>query len=278
MNPDRWIDDVLRRSTVTETEKHPESAELAAYVAGALSASAQDKVLRHLEGCPECVREVHALAEIARLGEGEGPSAEEIDAGWRQFQEMLAASGEKEESGLVGGALPEAPGPGPVPGRRPLAAVAAFPAGGALQVWAAVATIAFLGTLLLWRTERRDPPVDSPWVNVEVINLAPVDEGAQREARGPQGPADLAAPTRYVLILNVADPRTFPVYRVELVELASQRRIWESSGIERGRLGNFTLDLPAELVPAGSYRILLIGLGQSEPENLAEYRFQVAPR
>ena len=294
MNPDPWIDEALRGLPAADQAEHPPSAELAAYVAGGLSDLEGEEILRHLEICAACVREVHALAEIARLGEGELPAAEEIEASWRQFQELLAASGEAPEASAAGDRLSaghhdrlEAP-PIPVswppprrvpaPPRRPFAELVAFPAGRAVLAWAAVATLALLGTLLLWRAQGRAPGLEGPGVNVEVVNLVPLDESTRREARPAPAAGDLEAPTRYVLILNVADPRTFAAYRVEITELDGQRRIWESSGLARGRLGNFTLDLPAASLPAGPCRIVLLGLGQGDPEKLAEYRFQAAGR
>lgn len=294
MNVDKLIDATLREMAEEQRaglQGHPTALELSEYREGRLPERQTEALEEHLAVCPRCTASVFAQIEKSRHeASGFELSPKEIDASWQQFHARLtaelaaeakqptppapeavtrASAPSIEEPSIVAPsvATPQAPtesaGSNWLDGwmnvwRRPQPA------------WAVLALVALSAgfTALVLR--------DRPAVNVVVANLTPEEAGVQRAAEGIPALGAKGQSSRVVLILDLADLRPFPAYRLEVRRSGEERLLWRSDGAERGPFGNFTLELPSTFLAAGDHTVTLYGLAQGAPaEPLARYSFRL---
>jgi hypothetical protein len=120
---------------------------------------------------------------------------------------------------------------------------------------------------------RRLDQLSGPRTGVFVADLLPeeVDQrrGAGEEVRAPRW-AD-----RLLLLLNLADPRTYPSYRAEVTGPEGERVV-VLPDLHRSPSGLLALEIPRQLLTPGRYRILLYGEAPQGPEEVAGYTFDFA--
>jgi hypothetical protein len=243
---------------------------------GSLEVTERDALQRHLEACASCHRELTSTARAGRAF-GQHPLAETlvdyalgqpIAGGSRTaLEEHLAVCDTcREELDLVRsdgqtGALPSSlpsesrPGAAGWQGWRPLALAASLAA-------------LLAGSGLVFELAQRDVRSGAPEVNLTVIELLP-DRHRTRGAGDPVAGLDPARSTAIVLITDLAE--SFDDYRVRMIE-ADGALHWESTGLEPGPDGDFTLLLPIASLPAGAVRLELEGLRDGEWLPLESYR------
>jgi hypothetical protein len=260
-----------------EGEEHPEPGELARYRDDALPADDADRVRRHLAVCPRCTRsllETSQPAAIEPAETGRRLDDDELDLRWQRFRERL----ETEEPGAFTGTPgADAAGAGDVVRRGPWhLRVLASPGLARAAALAFLLTTAGLSALLLRQPAppTSEAPAPVPRLNVPIVELTPVAEageraGGGRDLRFPAG-ADAA-----LLVLTLGDPREFPGYRIEVVEVPSGGVRWSSSDLRRTPAGTFHLEIPRDSLPAGRYELRLHGVGADGEELLARYRLEL---
>ncbi|HKV09767.1 MAG TPA: hypothetical protein VJ725_16615 [Thermoanaerobaculia bacterium] len=110
-----------------------------------------------------------------------------------------------------------------------------------------------------------------PLINVPFVNLIPRDP-----VRGEIQPVSLPPEAdRLFLLLSIIDPRSFPSYRLELLQKDDGRKIWREEGLTASDLNEISLALPRSLFSPGDYRFRLFGLRDGKPERVAEYDLRI---
>jgi hypothetical protein len=255
--------------------RHLSMERLAAYRAGELPPEEAEAVQDHLAECRECVS---ALLDLARYGEmmeseeplppGAGvPTPAQTEASWQSLRARLP---------LAPAASPASPAV-----ERP-GTVVPFPAKSRILVSALAAALALclVGFPLWIATHRIAPP----------LGLAVPGAEVHRGADGPMPPLTVhlgAGPS--VLAVPLPEREPFPAYRVEVRSLQGALRLAattapaavavpESGGTGGGASAQVvTVVLPAASLPAGEYRLRLIGAHGEKGEVLAEHPLRVEP-
>lgn len=232
---------------------HPPPEKLTAYHAGRLPAEEEAAVREHLAGCPECaalVLELDSLYGETPPPAGDDPVDLQAAAAWQRLRSRLFAP------------------PAPAPARRRPARIAP---------WAAAAALALVSVALaFWVTAQRQIIADlrQPRVNPPLVNLAPV--GSLRQAtEEPPVVRFPAGASRAWLILNPEAQLDATSYRVELLT-AEGRSALTLADLQPSEAGNFRLELPRELLPAGTYRVLLAGRREGRYQLLEEFAVGVS--
>lgn len=235
---------------------HPSHDELHAYAAGALDAAERDPIEDHLALCRECARTILDLAVLAE----EEP--EEL-AKERLPESRLAAEWER----LRSAAVPASPV------RRLVAATSpALP-------YALAATL-LLAFGLGWWTIRLGEEVrqlSAPRSDVWVADLVPTGSGSPLERGENEAVRPPSWANRIVLILAFAGPASHPEYGIELAS-ADGKPIWSRQGLRPGPEGTFTLEVPRQWLPPGSYRIRLVGQRDAMAQEVARYDLRIPPQ
>lgn len=105
---------------------------------------------------------------------------------------------------------------------------------------------------------------ETPHLNLPVIWLT-ADEGVRGEGDPFVVPSEAR---RLALLLEVASPKQFPRYRVNLIQKERGEVVWASDElVESG--SELSFDLPRSLLTTGSYELGIFGLG-AEPGAVAE--------
>jgi hypothetical protein len=236
-----------------EAGPHPGAEELLAYHQGGLAAAERERLQDHLALCRACARTVLDLAAFPEVADRRGDPPlprERIAAAWERLERDAA--------------------PAPVVpfARRRPAAWLPYAAAAALLV--ATVGLAYRAE----RLERQVRDLAGPRVNVQVGDLLPLGEAAERS--GGEGQRLRLAPgtERLLLLLDVADPGSFPEYRVEIAR-AGGGVVWSHGGLRHDAAGRFTVELPRRLLPPGAYTLTLYGLGDLPATRLARYAVQV---
>lgn len=249
---------------------HPKVEELAAYHDGELGEGAVERIRDHLALCAHCSNLVLDLAGFSELeppSEAYRLSEDDVKA---RKAELLArlAEGERPSARL----LEFAPRPEAAKGvERPAA----------IPVWyhaLAAALLAATVGLSFWAFGPRQqisggpasPP--GPRLNTVVETLFPVGDNLRSSAR----PETVSASSNrdLVLLLTFVEDVNYADYRIEIYD-GNGRLALASDGLERQPDGFFALTFPKELRGGGSYRLKVLGLGQGDPEALAEYDLDI---
>ena len=115
-------------------------------------------------------------------------------------------------------------------------------------------------------------------VNITLAELSP--QGSHSVIRAPEhrDPIKTVSPfpdTGLLLILNTQGLESLPGFEVEVLNTDGER-IFHSTDLRPHALyDQFTVELPAELSPAGSYDVYLYGLDAGARELIATYSLQV---
>ena len=145
---------------------------------------------------------------------------------------------------------------------------------GGLGGAALIALLAVAFGLAVWVTQLRRE-IAQPRVNVHLADLVPPEAAREGGEGATQTVSVPAEASRLVLLLNLAAPRVFPEYEVEIVD-AGGRTVWRRRGLRRSPDGTFAVEMPRRFLPPGDYRLRLGGLGPGGPEPVVEYRFALA--
>jgi hypothetical protein len=264
--------------------RHLSMERLAAYRAGELAPEEAEAVQDHLAECRECVS---ALLDLARYGEmmesekplppGAGvPTPAQTEASWQSLRARLpsapavspAVSPAAERPGTLAQVVPF--GRASTAARRPA------------LVWAVAAGLALGIGLPLWLSMHR----------TAATPLALVVPGAEvhRGTDGPMPPFTVhSGGGMSVLAVPLPEREPFPVYRVEIRSLqgallskATTAPAVVATAVAGGSDGSasaqvVTVVLPAASLPAGEYRLRLVGVRGEAGEVLAEHALRVEP-
>lgn len=247
-------------------QRRPQADELIAYVEGRLSPSEREEVEEAAALHPDVARELAELVTFLDLQPPAGveaPSDEEVAASWERFQPRLE---ELRGRYLVGETSPRT--------TQPLAA--ARPPRRRFRVaWARAAALFFFLTTawLLAHVLLDRNAVPDPVVNVAVAELSPLGEDVRRDGGGESVSLPRQA-ERLMLVLDLADPREHPAYRLTLAP-AGGEPLWATDELSRFPDGTFRLLVPRGLLSRGRYRIEVAGLGTDGPVTLARYELSL---
>lgn len=234
-------------------EGHPSPDDLLAYDAGKLEASERARVREHLAVCPKCARTVLDLASFPEIEPAPGVEPLSAEAEEAQWQRVLDGVEEEEAHRATGRGW------------------------GGIHLLAAVLAGVSLG-LALWVTWLYVQPgsPEALRANVFEIDLSPVGASVARSQNGVRVPAGMGA---VLLRLNLADLRPFDDVRVTAIRERESDGIggvvWERQGLVRGPQGNFSVYFSREALPAGRYRIELVGERGGRFERLAAYELEL---
>jgi len=216
----------------------PTAEEMLAYSRGELSAEEEARVRERLVSHPDLVRTMTEPfpSEGAEPGDPDFMSDEEFATHWASLRN-------------------------PIPRR-----------GRVLHFWhystAIAATLAIVLTTLLWQANSR---VAQPRVVWEQQVLFP--DGR----RGPQNePATLTAQGESVLlVIPLIGQSHFDRYRLEILNVASNRSIWTSDALRPGADEAFAILVPRRFLGPGTYQIVVHGVSGTREERLATYSLRV---
>jgi hypothetical protein len=223
---------------------HPSPEELLDYHAGDLAPAARERVQDHLVLCESCSRTVldlESFPQVEPAREEDRLSRFELEADWRRLRKAAVSRV-------------------PAPRTRLVDALAAS------LLLATVGLSLWVGRL---RDEVRE--LSGPRADVYVADLVP----SGQESRGEKEEL-VRVPAwaeRVLLLLNLAGAGSGTEYRVEVLGPGA-RVLWSRSGLRRSPDGTFALEVPARLLPAGSYRVRLL---DEAGKPVAEYGFRVGP-
>jgi hypothetical protein len=242
------------RAARSAAASHPAPEELFAYHLGQLSPAVEEALREHLVGCRDCAAIVLELATFLEGEEAPGSDLPAIDlkAAWRRNR-AASSSGDS--------------GPVRAPDRR-----AARPR----LAWAVAAGLALVSTLLGFEVVdqgRTLARLRRPQANPPLVNLVPV--GSLRSTT--DRPAELRfAPQveRAWIILNAEAELDSPPYRVEVIA-ATGLAVLRIDDLEGSEAGNLRIELPRDLIPPGSYRLLLTRAGEATRQVVAEFEIAV---
>jgi len=242
--------------------EHPEPSKLHAYRERRLDAKDRDQILRHLAMCQSCTRELLGMVEMAQQDDAEGTDAQpDLENAWKEFCERVDTDSESSSGSPV-----EATGSLAMPPPALLQG-----GGWSRLAWAATAIAVILAGFAV--VEFRKP---QPSVNVELVELAPLEDGPSRDPlRETVEIGDSQSPGAFVLILSSAEPRTFPDYTVEIYPRGKSTPRWSSNGIVRNRFGSFALELPRAFLSPGAYTIQLSGIEIGGAHLIGEYDLRI---
>lgn len=215
---------------------HPPPERIAAYHEQRLSPDDMEEMRSHLGACPACTAELLELSDLFSTAGGPGAdiSQEELDAAWQRQQASLVpgpsvARMEERRAGL--------------PLRRPWAMAALGLAAALLAVLA----------LAQWRmiAQLRQPQVNPP-----LVNLVPTGSLREGTEAIPELQASADTPRVWVILNPSVELDSAALYAVEVVGPDGEVLL-RLKGLQQSRSGNFRLEIPGEILTAGSYRILL---------------------
>lgn len=263
------------REELAETDDLLWPERLMAYAQGELGAEQREGFLERLALDPEAARTVADLQSLLDL--------KPRDPRRRVGQREVAAAWDQLRARLPGN--PEPLSPGSLASGQPVRSMPAArqPPADRHRWWpnalAAALMLATLG-LGIWNVwlAREVSRLRQPQLNIQVASLAPEEAQGPSRAESTQRLVRRSPGAQLLLLLNTSDLETYPHYRVRLLDATSQRLIWSDDGLQRLPQGNFSVQLPRSLLPAGSYRIELLG-GPAGPRSewhaLASYRLDV---
>jgi hypothetical protein len=108
-----------------------------------------------------------------------------------------------------------------------------------------------------------------PLVNAPFVYLGPRDP-----VRGGLDAVPLPPEASYLfVILTVADLRSFPEYRLEIV--SQDKPVWSTAGLHKTGPIEVSVALPRSLLPPGDYRLRLSGVKDGKVERVGEYEMRI---
>lgn len=245
-------DSLEQRAALGTEGEHLDPELLVAYHAGKLARAEEKDIQAHLVLCRECTALLLGLNDLIGAT-GSGDAGDE----WEALRSRL----------------PQPPPPGAVllPFRRrgaPRLVSRRLVYGLAASL--AAATV----VLSAWVVDLRHQVagLTQPQVNAVVRDLYLAD--APRDAGGGGFNEVPAGAGLLTLILNSAETRTFPAYRL-VIEDGAGAEIWRGQGVEKSSFDTFTLVLPGRFLPAGDYRIRLFGREGDGWTPIEEYPLRV---
>lgn len=233
-------------------QEHPDPDLLLSYHEGALPAADRERVQEHLAHCPSCARVVldfQTFPEVKLMDPELALDERETGAAWQRLRQALP------------------PAARPAPRRRLRFATPQM--GWALAAGLLVATVG----LSFWVVQLRSE-LARPRLNLYLADLVPPAASIERTEGSEQRLAVPPEADHLLLLLNLADPRTYPEYEAEILG-AGGGRVWRRRGLARSPDGHFTLELPRGFLPAGSYRLRLYGLAGGRREPVVDYDFGI---
>lgn len=216
---------------------------------GELEDARRQEVAERLSVEPEATQallDVHRFPVVEPLAEGHQLGEFELEAQWRRLHGRLEREGRLSRV-------------------RPFAS-RALP----LAVAALLVLTLGLGGWVVSLRQQVDG-LRGPRPNPEVISLLPED-GTVRALAG-DGEAT-AAGGRLVLILNHGGSGAQTDFRLD-VNAPDGPTLFTVEGLERRPLGNFTVELPTDLLPPGEVQLVLFGLTDGRWEPLDSYRVRI---
>ena len=274
----------LAGETEAPVSDHPGVDEVVDFQEGRLDDDDAQRLRRHLEACPECAREVR---ELERFDAGEPgaelrPSPEQTAADWARFQEQIARV---PGGGGAGGTVPQGGSAYPPSRRlgRDPATATAEPADGAVRRrprdWLPMAASVLLGLIGVgfWvASQQHAPPGPQPAPrNPFVFDLVPDGEDRVRDAAALAEVEVPAGMDTLVPRLNLGDQTPYGGYRAEIVNDAGAT-VWSQGALRRQPAGEFVVLVDRDDLPAGTYRLSVIGLEADRETVLATYTFELS--
>lgn len=117
--------------------------------------------------------------------------------------------------------------------------------------------------------------VGSAWKKPTHLNV-PFAVLRSLDVRGETTVLSVASDTSLLhLILAVDDPRPFPEYRLEIRPEDAPTPLWTSDGLRLMGISEVSVQLPRELLPAGEYDLLLLGLRDAEAVPVGRYALEI---
>jgi hypothetical protein len=125
------------------------------------------------------------------------------------------------------------------------------------------------------RLQAQVKELSSPQVNVPVLEVFP-RELAQRGERLAVNQLEIPARAKVVtLILNSQSAAPAGSYSLEVLN-AQQRVVWSKSGLVRHPTGDYTIQVPAESLPPGSYTFKVYGQAGGRRAPVESYQIRVS--
>lgn|GEM_PF-3234685 len=263
---------------------HPTAQRLAGYHERTLDAAELDEIQEHLAVCPECTQELLGLAKFeevvaakAAAGAAGVPTATATAASWQTLRARLSPQL------AIGQAPPEPKISEPRTAKTPSRSLWWIPTPRTAVALTAALFVCMIG-LQLWIYFHRAQPAK------DLILVQPSAFEVTRGSEDPRHPISLfLGDATAVLSLPVPARPAFAAYRIEIRTLRGELRLAVTPGLvpmasrtdvsasveemEPARLVSF--GLPQGSLPAGDYRLRLVGRQGAREEILAEHRLRI---
>lgn len=273
MRPDKEDAKLSRviRAWAVETRQgldaHPENEILLAYYDGELGAAEAESLRDHLAWCPDCSQRGLDLETFSQLNlvEDDGLAAQATELAWAATHQALEESEQPSELHEAYRSVTRA--------WRPLFYSLWKPGYG--YATAALFFVVSLGLSL--RLIDVLTVLEQPRVDVQVVDLQPIETGMLRDVGSSRAAPTVVKGTPLVLVLYLLDPGLYTSYRVEILDSAppDERVMWSADDLARSPEDDFTVLLPSSLLTEGNYRVRLHGVESGQLHALAEYALRV---
>jgi len=250
MNRSDWqaVRDALIADDRARLGEPPSVDELLAYERGELSKENAERVQQLLVAYPELARAYATPfpSDDAQSGDPDYLGAVVIDRQWNAFR----AGNRIGAANVSGGSTARV-----------------------LQFWPSIAaiaaTVAIVFGAMLWRTR-------AEMLRPRVLPEAAIFTPDGRRGGTEQSQAAIT-PTGDSLLLVVSLPGVtdYEMYRLELLNRESQKRIWSSEPLRATISNSFNVEVPSRALPAGTYQVIAYGLRGDAQEQVAIYTINV---
>lgn len=140
----------------------------------------------------------------------------------------------------------------------------------AFAIAASVVIVLALGAVYLKTVKTEGSrPVVTQVIDADGLKGGPVTLGT----RGAQTPIQLSTATNYLLKPVFVPRRTYPEYRLELldIDVSPPSSVWVRDGVRRTSDGSFPADLSTSRLEPGLYQLVLYGVDGGHADRLATY-------
>jgi hypothetical protein len=218
----------------------PTAEEMLAYTRGELSAEDEERVRERLVCHPDLVRTLtEPFPSVgAKKGEPDFMSDEEFARHWASLRTRLRRDEPSHDWRF------------------------------SLVLHALAAIIIVVFGALLWQARVE---LSRPQVIGEELVLYP--DGR----RGPSGEATTltANGDSVLLVVPLTGQREFHRYRLELLDVASNRAVWTTTAPHPGERNSFVIVVPRRFLKPGTFRLVVYGLAGASEERVATYSLRV---